>query len=66
MPDEREIFTIRAMHCRRCGGLLTSKDALKDGLGYTCKMKLRKENEQNKPLDGQINFFNNQSEEAKP
>jgi len=38
-----EVFHIPARRCKRCGGLLTSAQALKDGYGHTCKMKMRQE-----------------------
>ncbi len=41
--DPNEIFRIPARRCKRCGGLLTSAQALKDGYGHTCKMKVRQE-----------------------
>ena len=44
MSDYDEgIFRIPARRCKRCGGLLTSAQALKDGYGHTCKMKVRHE-----------------------
>ena len=30
---ESEIFTIPARRCKRCGGLLTSAEAIRDGYG---------------------------------
>lgn len=57
-----EIFTIRVRKCKRCGGILTSSQAIADGYGHTCKIKIiEKKNAQN-PIDGQINFF--EAEEA--
>lgn len=38
-----DIFTIRVRKCKRCGGLLTSSDAIRDGYGRTCKLKMRQE-----------------------
>jgi len=37
--DGDETFTITARRCKRCGGLLTSAQAVKDGYGHVCKMK---------------------------
>lgn len=34
-----EIFIVKARRCKRCGGLLTSAQAVKDGYGHVCKMK---------------------------
>lgn len=52
-----EIFIIQARRCKRCGGLLTSAEALKDGYGHVCRMKTRKEELQKAPDPNQINLF---------
>ena len=52
-----EIFTIQARRCRRCGGLLTSRQALEDGYGHVCKIKAFEERAAKEPLDGQISLF---------
>ena len=36
---ESEIFTIPARRCKRCGGLLTSAEAIRDGYGSCCLRK---------------------------
>ena len=36
---EPETFIIKARRCKRCGGLLTSKQAVLDGYGHVCKQK---------------------------
>lgn len=59
-----EIFTIPVRKCKRCGRLLTSKEAVEEGYGHICKMKTHAEEEAKKPIDGQINlmdFFENQN-----
>lgn len=38
-----ETFTVKARRCKRCGGLLTSAQAVKDGYGHICKIKSREE-----------------------
>lgn len=45
MPKQKrdEVFFIPARRCERCGGLLTSTQAIADGMGHTCKIKTRKE-----------------------
>ena len=43
MDNNDEIFTIKARRCKRCGGILTSKQAVEDGYGHTCKMKAKAE-----------------------
>lgn len=55
--DNDEIFTIKARRCKRCGGLLTSQQAVEDGYGHVCKMKTRAEAEAKKSLDGQMSLM---------
>ena len=38
-----DVFTIPARRCKRCGGLLTSKQGLRDGYGPCCLQKMRQE-----------------------
>ena len=42
---EPEVFLIRATKCKRCGGILTSKNAVAAGYGRTCLCKEREEAE---------------------
>lgn len=55
--DEGDIFMVRARRCKRCGGLLTSKQAVAEGYGHVCKMKALGELERRKPIEGQITFL---------
>ncbi len=41
--SQNDIFTISARRCKRCVGLLTGEQAIRDGYGHICKMKARKE-----------------------
>lgn len=41
--DQSGIFLISARRCRRCGGLLTSEEALRDGVGHVCKLREKEE-----------------------
>ncbi|MDP4152863.1 MAG: DUF6011 domain-containing protein [Bacillota bacterium] len=34
-----ELFTVTATRCRRCGGILTSKFGIKNGIGPCCRKK---------------------------
>ncbi|MCD7852975.1 MAG: hypothetical protein LUG15_03200 [Oscillospiraceae bacterium] len=52
-----EIFVIQARRCKRCGGLLTSAEALRDGYGHVCRMKAREEEQAKAPDPNQINLF---------
>lgn len=55
--DDHEIFTIRATHCKRCGGLLTNPEAIKNGYGHICMGRVKGALEQNKPDDNQVTIF---------
>lgn len=52
-----EIFTIPARRCRRCGGLLTSAQAIKDGYGHVCKMRTTREEREREAAKDQISIF---------
>lgn len=54
---EGEIFTVTARRCKRCGGLLTSKEAVSEGYGHVCKQKMLGEESANKPIDGQMTLM---------
>lgn len=43
-----DVFTIPARRCKRCGGLLTSKQGLRDGYGPCCLQKMRREEAERK------------------
>ncbi len=55
--DEEEIFVIKARRCKRCGGLLTSEQGVKDGYGHTCKKKAEEEKRQKEFDKMQISLF---------
>ncbi len=38
-----EIFDIPARRCKRCGGILTSEQGLRDGYGSCCLKKMKEE-----------------------
>ena len=52
-----EVFTIPARRCKRCGGLLTSAQAIQDGYGHTCKMKARREALAREEMKNQMSLF---------
>ncbi len=52
-----ETFIIKARKCKRCGGLLTSKQAVKDGYGHVCKMKANENGKVNRTDPSQICLF---------
>lgn len=60
--DAGDVFMVRARRCKRCGGLLTSAQAVADGYGHVCKMKELGELEAKKPLPGQMNLLEDMEE----
>lgn len=42
---EMGVFLVRARRCRRCGGLLTGAEAVRDGIGHVCKRWEKEERE---------------------
>lgn len=55
--DQNDVFTIPARRCKRCGGLLTSAQAIQDGYGHTYKMKARKEALAREEMKNQVSLF---------
>lgn len=51
------IFTIQARRCKRCGRLLTSKEAVERGYGCQCAEKARREAAAKEPIPGQRSIF---------
>lgn len=54
---ESEIFKITARRCKRCGGLLTSAEAIRDGYGSCCLRKMRQEARAKERLKNQCSLF---------
>ena len=52
-----DVFTIPARPCKRCGGLLTSKQGLRDGYGPCCLQKMRQEEAERKMAENQDSLF---------
>ena len=46
MDEINDIFQIPARVCKRCGGILTSRQGLRDGYGHTCEIKTRREEQE--------------------
>lgn len=57
------IILIQARRCKRCGRLLTSKEAVERGYGCQCAEKARKEEQEKQPIPGQRSIFDFLSEE---
>lgn len=62
MDRENEVFTIQARKCRRCGGLLTSAKAIRDGYGACCLRKIRQEERGIEEDKDQMNLFGTEEE----
>ena len=60
--QQDEIFQIKARKCRRCGGILTRKEGLRDGYGPCCLRKMQEEEAEKEQLKDQISLF--QEEES--
>lgn len=54
---ETDTFIITARRCKRCGGLLTSSKAVKNGMGHTCMVKARQEELQREMEKNQLSLF---------
>lgn len=66
MSAKEEVFTIPARRCKRCGGLLTSSQGLRDGYGPCCLRKMRQEEADRKMMENQCSLFDlTQPEESK-
>lgn len=62
------IFNVPARRCKRCGGILTSEQGLRDGYGPCCLKKMREEEEYRQFMEKQYSFFDMAAEveAAKP
>ena len=54
--QKNDVFTIPARRCKRCGGLLTSKQGLRDGYGPCCLQKMRQEEAERKMAENQYSL----------
>lgn len=61
--EHDDIFTIPARRCKRCGGLLTSAQAIRDGYGHTCKMKAHREALAREEMKNQMSLFSAESQD---
>lgn len=57
------IILIQARRCKRCGRLLTSKEAVERGYGCQCAEKARREEQEKQPIPGQRSIFDYLSDE---
>ncbi len=57
-PTEKsEVFMISARRCKRCGGLLTSHQAIIDGYGSCCLRKMKLEEMERERAKNQYTLF---------
>lgn len=54
---EGDIFTIQARRCKRCGGLLTSAQGIRDGYGPCCLQKIKLEKIAKEEAKNQYSLF---------
>lgn len=55
--EPADVFSIQARRCKRCGGLLTSAQAIRDGYGPVCKAKMRQEEREREINANQYSLF---------
>ena len=60
--DLGDVFMVRARRCKRCGGLLTSAQAVADGYGHVCKMKELQKQQAREELKNQYSLFGGEEE----
>ncbi len=55
--SDSDVFTIPARRCKRCGGLLTSDQAIRDGYGACCLRKMKQEARAKEEVKNQYSLF---------
>lgn len=60
--DLGDVFMVKARRCKRCGGLLTSAQAVADGYGHVCKMKELQKQQAREELKNQYSLFSGEGE----
>lgn len=58
-----DIFDIPARRCKRCGGILTSEQGLRDGYGSCCLKKMKEEEADERMRKIQISLFDKEGEQ---
>lgn len=61
--DLGDVFMVRARRCKRCGGLLTSAQAVADGYGHVSKMKELQKQQDQEELKNQYSLFGGEETE---
>lgn len=52
-----DIFQVPARRCKRCGGILTSEQGLRDGYGACCLKKMKEDEADARMRKIQISLF---------
>lgn len=60
--NEKEVFTIPARRCLRCGGILTSQKGIRDGYGPCCLRKMQQEEREREEQARMVSFFDMEEE----
>lgn len=55
--ENKEIFSIPARRCKRCGGILTSQQSLKSGYGPGCLRKMQQERKEKEEQAQLVSLF---------
>ena len=55
--ENKEIFSIPARRCKRCGGILTSQQSLQSGYGPGCLRKMLQEQKEKEEQDRLVTLF---------
>lgn len=55
--EKNKIFLIEATRCRRCGRLLTGKEAIERGMGSGCMCKAQRERAEREILKQNYSLF---------
>lgn len=58
--NDNELIWVQCRRCKRCGGLIFSDDAVRDGYGHHCLSKMIEEEQRRAQINGQECLFNEQ------
>lgn len=61
--EKDDLFTITARRCKRCGGLLTSAQGIRDGYGPCCLKKIQEEQARKEMAKYQCTLFGTEEED---
>lgn len=59
-----DIFQVPARRCKRCGGILTSEQGLRDGYGACCLKRMKEDEADAKMRRIQISLFDKKEGET--